>query len=345
MVLNIQMLRAFAAILVVLHHLGPHYQDAGGGFTALTELAKWGFFGVDIFFVISGFVISFTVFPKKRDIHSAGIYLRHRLSRIYLGYWPFALLAVFVLPLHSPDNLVNVSMLKTLTLTSGDLNRLALPVAWSLSFELYFYMIFGLLFCFSNKVIKRVLLAAFVLLLLRILLINLDSGSNWAFWLSAFMLEFFCGVLIFLYRDLLSQRRWMIPGLSIIAVGLWLGVSKQFQLEPDTRVLFFGISAASIVMLALQLEVNKMFIAPRWLVSLGDSSYALYLSHVLLITAFYTLGLRDLVALQPQVLRELSFLAFLVFMIVASHLYYRYIERPVYLKAISLTLPAPSWKR
>ena len=107
----------------------------------------------------------------------------------------------------------------------------------------------------------------------------------------------------------------------------------------DKRVLFFTISAASIVMLALQLKKNKLFISPCWLVGLGDSSYSLYLGHALMITAFYQLGLRDVLVSQPQIVTEMGFLAFIVFMLAASHLYYTYIERPIYLKANNLRLP------
>lgn len=337
MVLNNQMLRALAALLVVLFHLGGHYRDAGGIFTGLIEFSKWDLFGVDIFFIISGFVISYTVFPKQRNVQSAGTYFRHRLSRIYLGYWPFALLVLFVIPIHTPENLANVSLFKTLTLTSGHLEFLALPVAWSLSYELYFYVIFGLLFCFSNKVIKNVLMVFFAVILLRTLFIELDPFSNWAFWFSPYLLEFFCGVMIFLHRDFVSQRRWMIPCIALVAAGFWFG--KSTDINQDTRVLFFAISAASIVMLALQLETNRLLVSPRWLVSLGDSSYSLYLSHVLMITAFYKLGLRNMLASQSQIVTELGFLAFIVFMLAISHLYYRYIERPVYLKFIKLRLP------
>jgi len=336
-VLNIQMLRALAALLVVLFHLGGHYRDAGGIFTGLIEFSKWGLFGVDIFFIISGFVISYTVFPKQRNAQAAGTYFRHRLSRIYLGYWPFALLALYVIPIHTPENLANVSVFKTLTLTSGHLEFLALPVAWSLSYELYFYVIFGLLFCFSNKVIKRVLMVFFAVILLPTLFIDLDPWSNWAFWFSPYLLEFFCGVMIFLYRDFISQRRWMIPCITLVAAGFWFGTNAD--ISPDTRVLFFAISAASIVMLALQLETNRLFVSPNWLVGLGDSSYTLYLSHVLMITAFYKLGLRDMLASQLQIVIELGFLTFIVFMLAVSHLYYKYIERPIYLKSINLRLP------
>jgi exopolysaccharide production protein ExoZ len=332
LLLNIQMLRALAALAVVLYHLGPHYRDAGGAFDALIRVSEWGFFGVDVFFVISGFVISLTVFPRERNLQGATTFLRHRLARIFLGYWPFALLALYVLPLHSPANLAQVSTFHSLTLTSADLTLLALPVAWSLAYELYFYGLFALLYGCSNTTIRRVLLGVFVLLLGRVLWLQVDPGSKLYFWVSAYMLEFLYGVLIYLYQDLVCKRR-LIPASGVLIVaGLMLGAGSQ--LEHDARVLYFGISAAAIVTLALQLEANGLFKAPGWLVSLGDSSYALYLSHLFVITAFYQWGWRDDLAAQSPWLVELGFLALLIYIVFLAHFWYRRVERPLYLKAI-----------
>lgn len=331
-VLNIQMLRALAALAVVLYHLGPHYQHAGGSLDFLIAAAQWGFWGVDIFFVISGFVISHTVFSRPRDLASTVRFFRHRLSRIFLGYWPFALLALFVFPLHSPEGLLKVSIFKSLTLTSADLSLLAVPVAWSLSYELYFYGLFGLLFLCSNTLIKRVLLGMFLFLLVRTLFVPVDYASNLYFWVSAYMLEFFYGVLIYLLQGFLCNRRLILPVGMLVITGVVLGVSNS--LEHDLRVLYFGISAATTVILALQLEVNRIFVAPGWLVSLGDSSYALYLSHLFIITAFYQYGWRDDLAAQSQLVLEFGFLALVAYIVFLSHFWYRRVERPLYLWAI-----------
>lgn len=343
MLLNIQMLRALAALAVVLNHLGPHYRDAGGAFNTLIWASQWGFFGVDVFFVISGFVISLTVFPRERNLQGAATFLRHRLARIYLGYWPFALLALYVLPVHSSAGLAHVSTFHSLTLSSTDIKLLALPVAWSLAYELYFYALFALLYRYSNTVIRRVLLVIFVLLLGRVLWLQVDSDSRLYFWVSAYMLEFLYGVLIYLYQDLLCKRRLILASGVLFVTGLVLGAGNQFV--HDTRVLYFGISAAAIVTLALQLEVNGLFKAPNWLVSLGDSSYALYLSHLFVITAFYQWGWRDNLAAQSPWLVELGFLALLIYIVLLAHFWYRRVERPLYLKAIGRnpeTKPQPN---
>jgi len=339
MILNIQMLRALAALGVVLFHLGPQYAAAGGSSQWLVGLAEWGFFGIDIFFVISGFVISHAVFSKKRDLQGAVTYFRHRLARIYLGYWPFALLALYALPLHSPENLVHVSTWQTMALTSADPYVLALSLAWPLAYALYFYALFGAVYLCSNALLKWVLLLLSALFLLRTLFMEVDKDSMLYFWLSPFMLEFFFGVLIYLFRDVLTQRRMIAPAVVMLFAGFVL-VSGQVD-DNEVRAMCLGISAAGLVLLALQLESNKIFVVPQWLVSLGDSSYSLYLSHLFVIAAFYQWGWRDELAAKPQFMIELGFLALLFYIVFLAHFWYRRLELPLYRKAIGKPLKSP----
>src|SRR5690606_11853202 len=115
--------------------------------------------------------------------------------------------------------------------------------------------------------IKRVLLAIFALLLVRVLWLPADPDSRLYFWVSAYMLEFLYGVLIYLYQDALCKRSLIPVSLVLVVAGLMLGAGHPVM--HDTRVLYFGISAAAIVALALQLEANGLFKAPGWLVTLG----------------------------------------------------------------------------
>jgi len=58
------MLRAIAALLVLLHHTLPHYEVMGGSLSFIKQLSSWGFVGVDIFFIISGFIMAYTTIDK-----------------------------------------------------------------------------------------------------------------------------------------------------------------------------------------------------------------------------------------------------------------------------------------
>jgi exopolysaccharide production protein ExoZ len=85
---NIQFLRAAASILVVLFHGAPIVGLVPGNHWVM-GLIKHGYIGVDVFFVISGFVVSLTVDNALASGLSGFHYFAKRVSRIYVGYWPF----------------------------------------------------------------------------------------------------------------------------------------------------------------------------------------------------------------------------------------------------------------
>ena len=108
MLINIQFLRMVAAMLVVFYHTSAHVRSVGaeqGAFFAVNDAI--GFAGVDIFFVISGFIMAHTSFSAA-GWADGWSFLRRRLARIYSGYWPFFLLA---LALFACDDLLAVGEL------------------------------------------------------------------------------------------------------------------------------------------------------------------------------------------------------------------------------------------
>lgn len=171
---NIQLLRFIAAAMVVGFHAVPANYGIQGEVTTYAKWAWHGGFGVDIFFVISGFVISATTLDKSRNLISSLDFTRKRFMRIYLGYWPFFLWAIVQTWLLAEDRLPNIDFLGSFFLTETNHLKLILSVSWSLTYELYFYCIFACLFLFSR--IKTVIFVhiLFVLILLRAIYVPLD---------------------------------------------------------------------------------------------------------------------------------------------------------------------------
>ena len=86
----IQALRGFAALIVLFFHMRPHW-ELTPVLAIFSGVTQWGFSGVDIFFALSGFV----VYRSARNaVPEQGIWLfvKRRLLRIYLGYWPVLVL-------------------------------------------------------------------------------------------------------------------------------------------------------------------------------------------------------------------------------------------------------------
>src|SRR6185369_11737463 len=136
---NIQMLRAVAAAMVLLYHAVPHYQAMGGASLLFIKAASTGFAGVDIFFVISGFVAAHSTLDKARTVSNAWVFAKRRLLRIYLGYWPFFGLTLALTGVYAPRALDEMDLISSFFLTRIELKSLLLFVTWSLSFELLFY--------------------------------------------------------------------------------------------------------------------------------------------------------------------------------------------------------------
>ena len=90
---NLDVFRAVAALAVCLHHFNRESLTGG---TWFSEITKYGNYGVDIFFVISGYVIPFALLRRNFQLSQIGIFLQGRFLRLYPAY---ALAAILTLGL------------------------------------------------------------------------------------------------------------------------------------------------------------------------------------------------------------------------------------------------------
>ena len=160
---NIQAVRFAAALAVVLFHLTFLYHDVAA-MTALGWLRHVGWAGVDIFFVISGFII-YSV--TARLDWSAGapriaaVFLARRIVRIYPIYWfYFAVFATFV-AIGAPAvfrNGWNLDYWPEQLLLLRWMDHKLIPVAWRLTYEMFFYLCFAVTLLFGRY--HRVVLVA-----------------------------------------------------------------------------------------------------------------------------------------------------------------------------------------
>ena len=93
---NIQALRGIAVLSVVFFHLIPIEQKYGGSTSILPTFFQFGMFGVDLFFVISGFVMVTVAKGKYQLPKQALKFVYRRVSRIYPTYWFYSLLVLTI---------------------------------------------------------------------------------------------------------------------------------------------------------------------------------------------------------------------------------------------------------
>jgi peptidoglycan/LPS O-acetylase OafA/YrhL len=183
---NIQALRFYAAFAVVLYHSRKLFMELGLQGDTFLYWAKFGNFGVDVFFVISGYVMWYTTREAGRDAGTALDFLRRRLFRIYLGYWPFYILAAAVTLLIGERDPGNIYWLESFFLLNPTIRHQVLGVAWTLSYELYFYLMFTVLILLPLARARQ----ALVVLCLVVVVLNLLQPTHtfeYGFFISPFL--------------------------------------------------------------------------------------------------------------------------------------------------------------
>ncbi|MGK7871629.1 acyltransferase family protein [Falsiroseomonas sp. E2-1-a20] len=270
-------LRGLAALAVVLFHYFDHYDRSHDHVTEPLFYIPWGDGGVQLFFVISGFVIFMTLQRAQRPMD----FVVSRFSRLYPGYWAAILVTTFTVQALEVDYyqrpmldvVLNFTMLQRLSFIPADDIEGAY---WTLYVELWFYV--AMLALFTLRLLRHI--EAFLLLAL---------GVSWAWWAgeywggsgfwgwnltTSFGLVFgqipFFVIGIGLYRLHMRERPSMAL-LVILAALATIPVQHPFEL--------LAAALVAIAAFALILTGRAGFLRQPVLVWLGAISYSLYLIH------------------------------------------------------------------
>lgn len=326
--ISIQCLRGIAAFAVLLCHIG----NIEGLYTQMRFLPEWGKHGVDLFFVISGFVMVYISHPKWGNRAAAKPFLFKRVMRIYPVYWEFTfviLAAMLLLP--QVMNLVpqaRPSVIKSLLLWPQNRDPL-LGVGWTLVYEMYFYVLFCSAFLLPRKYVR----AAFGCWVAALAAANLSGvrfesyGPEMVLVTSPLAFEFMMGCVL-AWCFLRGVR--VHAGLLLAAAVVW-GIFTRLDIPMEdgaaSRVLQWGIPSAFAVYAFLMIESSRPDMFPFWLRTLGDASFSLYLSHSLVLSALGKLWHR----LPSEGLAlHITFIAIcLLTTISVALLNYRFFERPL----------------
>ena len=280
---SIQILRAVAALLVALFH-GHQALVSNGAreiFDGESYFFSFGAVGVHIFFVISGFIMVHAT--RFGDDYKISRFLRRRLIRIFPIYW---LCAGFYLSYHffsgTAYDLTFLDGLQALFLLPGHASKIIGP-AWTLSFEMYFYVCFGLAMMLGlNRGI--VVLSVFFIASITLQVIFDIDASSFALAFDPLLLEFLAGCAIgWLHKyNLLPESGGRA---SIVSAVLLFGIGAIVGFDAVPSVIMWGLPSAFLVLgLVISESRKKTSTELKSFGRLGDSSYALYLIHILVIT-------------------------------------------------------------
>ena len=329
---GIQALRFVAAMLVVLAHSTAMVNER-----MHLDMFKWraGWSGVDIFFVISGFVMAISSRTLLQRANGWKIFITRRLIRIVPLYWvatTLKLATIIALPalaLDSPLDLWNTIASYLFIPTFDDKSLLDAPllkVGWTLNYEMFFYAIFTLAL-FLGKSPLKFTAAIFAIAVA----VNLFSTPKFPYaygFLEPILMEFVMGMLVAkLCMRVNNINAGMNTGLNI---GLNIGAKNFFDMllqyisttkagaiigavavlisfvimfncaeQPMWwRWAYWGIPSMVIVLVAALGEPALRKVMPKILATLGDSSYSLYLFHTFTVPMLGTLMIK-LKIMQP----------------------------------------------
>jgi exopolysaccharide production protein ExoZ len=284
MLIQLQYLRAIAALMVIYFHAILQLRNVQPD--AVMNGLLFGKSGVDLFFVLSGFVMWITT--ADRQIGAREFYLR-RIIRIVPLYWMLTLVAaataliipsalkstVFDLP-HVIATLLFLPWINPADPAGSMIAPVIVP-GWTLNYEMYFYLLFGALLGLS-KAVRPYALAG---LLLAIFLLCQFLGPELTaarFYGDAVVFEFVIGVAIGkLYLD--GHRISGALAWPLVAIAGAIMLHSDWMEWDLPRLFTVGLPAAVIVGAFALTDFSRKPVL-GWLAHLGDASFSLYLSHI-----------------------------------------------------------------
>ncbi|GBU16680.1 MULTISPECIES: acyltransferase [Methylobacterium] len=272
--------RAAAALAIVVYHSAIATRDFAGAIPeSVFRILECGTFGVDFFFVLSGFIILHAHGGDPPGAAAARAYAWKRVTRIYVPYLPVAL-ALIGLYLALPGLSARTrewSLLTSLTLVPTGAPP-ALAAAWTLEHEMMFYVLFLAFF------LARRAFPALIALWVASILVGIGLGLETSYAapsplsiLAPINAEFVAGMLAALAVPRLAGRL----ALPCLLAGLG-GIAAFFGFAVDPAGparMAFGTAVALCVAGAVRLEIDGRLGVPAWAILLGNASYAIYLVH------------------------------------------------------------------
>jgi exopolysaccharide production protein ExoZ len=279
--IGIQILRGVAATLVVLHH-SLEESLAISASIAPEWVIRLGACGVDIFFVISGFIIySVTYGREGRGGEQPLLFLLRRFIRIFPLYWIWLLAT---LALWSSGHFYRGLHINAFDLGSSVFllpgGKLIIGVAWTLIYEMYFYYLFSITLYIRNGAIS-VLTTSGLICAGMFLSKFVPEGALKAFLSNPIALEFCFGLILAHFINckslsgLWSRYMWL-PGLILMACGAIFAQNNNSTngIASNVRYLAWGLPALLVTVSFIRMQFDKSRLV-KSLLPVGDASYSI----------------------------------------------------------------------
>ncbi|QCY47810.1 Acyltransferase [Glutamicibacter creatinolyticus] len=324
-------LRIAAALVVVLYHYtawGHGYwgAEAVDAWPVLGKFTIYGSIGVQLFFLISGFVILMSIQGK-------GLiqFLASRLGRLYPAYWLAviaAALLTFRLWPELKDGRTEGDIVPNLTMAQSGMGVRDLDgVYWTLWVELRFYAILAVLLAFGLAKNRAILALSFAWPLLGVALhlAEADKAQEWV--MGQYAPLFSLGMVVYLmYRDRQTPTRWLLVGFNTLLACYFTGLkgAQDSAYLSGVQIPAWHFSLLVLLCIALLLACTLtplQRIHARWMVTAGMLTYPLYLFHELW-------GWWIIAHLSPVLNKYVLLVGTVALMLALAYVVARYVEKP-----------------
>ncbi|APR33661.1 acyltransferase [Citrobacter freundii] len=363
---SLQALRGLAAILVMMFHYRFYLRSqVENGTTIWDALFGWGIIGVDIFFIISGFIMVYTTQNYTQSLFSTKRFLINRAIRIFPMYY-VGLLITFLLSgamstFHYPEKVQNLLSALTFTVYKTDITPHYIDdggmynIRWTLNYEVYFYIAFSVCLLVKHRLLALIGFSALMICLIPAIAGFQPTTSIQGYpfhsptlglLTNPVFLEFIIGAIVgYLYLKLknITSSTKIQAIASFISLSLFMYViygiyNESLRAFNTESVIILGVF---ILFITLADPLLKKYI-PHILTYLGDISFSLYLLH----------GAIGSAVMKRMELFELSNYKGIVTVVIAislsifiSHLTHKYIEIRLTRKLKKRMLPVSSLRQ
>ncbi len=328
---SIQAARGIAALLVIAFHCSMaifSHRDYWPR-DPMHHLFAWGHQGVELFFVISGFIILQAHWRYVGRASQLATYAKKRFLRIYPVYWVIlaGLIPIYLVEprFGSPDELAPLTLLSSLSLVHLGTASVVLAVSWTLFFEVLFYAVFAVLILDARA--GAVVFACWSALGIAGIALG-HPGVLGLYPFAPFSLLFGFGMV----AAVLYRRHAIAAPAALAGIGTALfvlnGLLETYRptFPPGVVTLLAGLFAAIGLSGFAELERRGRIRVARPVQVLGDASYSLYLVHLPVLSLAAKTLLRPMLRVIPPLAAELVMIGIAVAVGIAFHVA---IERPM----------------
>jgi exopolysaccharide production protein ExoZ len=339
----IESFRGIAALLVLLLH--TEVTVAKQKYFAsdpLHGLFEFGAHGVDFFFVLSGFIITYAHWSDLGRLDRVRPYLRKRFLRIYPPLWALTIPFILVTYAAQMDTAPQFMADKlSVLLTSVFLipsNLAPIPVVvWTLKHEVFFYLLFVAMLV--RPIVGACLFAIWGGICLFDLAAHLPHDKFSGFFVSPYNLEFLAGICC---AWVTKKARVPLPALVLLAgltVFCWASVVADRFVEVNPMdyteraetsgqlIALYTIASVLLILGAARLDGDQRMRPPRFLLALGAASYSIYLVHWPVVSLFCKVftALNAHVAIAPL----LAMILIAIVALISGFVFHRLVEKPL----------------